>query len=425
MTTIENKMVGWIQRHIGIIAFVVAIVASVMIRIQLMPYRGADALIFLIPWSQEMGQRGFSFLATGVGNHNVLAQLLLYVCTLLPIDTIDGVKIFSMVFDYLLALGMALVVYTLRQDKPKKERRNAALLTYAVAVLLPLPILNSAYWAQNEAIYATFVLLAVWCLLKQKYIPAFLWFGVAISIKLQAIFILPLFVMLYFLHRKFSALCFLIPPAMLFCSAIPAVAAGNSPWYSFSVYALQTDNDKAIWMNYPGLQLLSGAWDYENLGAVAVGATVLVLFFMLVWLLYRHAQVQGEGLLLLAAWVCMVCVMMLPGMHDRYGFLAETLLWVWALAYPQKKKFIYAALLTFAGYCGYASFLFAVWPMPMEWVALLNVGVFLAFTWHVAKTLGTGAAGQKEKEQAAPNQFIEEELSLHGCAEGKGAATDS
>jgi Gpi18-like mannosyltransferase len=293
------------------------------------------------------------------------------------------------VFDYLLAFAMALIVYQLQNEKPKKERRRKTMLMYAVAVLLPLPILNSAYWAQNDAIYATFVLLCVWCLLKQKYIPAFLWFGVAISIKLQAIFMLPLLVMLYFLHKKFSILSFLIPPAALWVSTLPAIFMGAGLWVGFETYFLQTENDLVLFMNYPNVHALVYDWDYENVSTVVVLGTMLVLFFMLAWLMWRRVNVQGEGLLLLAAWCPLVCAMLLPGMHDRYAFLTEILLWVWAVVYPERKKFIYAFWFSLAGYFAYASFLWGAWPLP-TWVPVANVGMFVAFTWHVARTLGGG-----------------------------------
>ena len=74
----------------------------------------------------------------------------------------------------------------------------AAITAFTVIWISPVVLFNSSMWAQCDSIYTFFALLAVYLLYKEKNIPAFVFLGIALSFKLQAIFVLPFFLFIYF-----------------------------------------------------------------------------------------------------------------------------------------------------------------------------------------------------------------------------------
>ncbi len=73
-----------------------------------------------------------------------------------------------------------------------------ALLGYVATLLAPVMILNSSFWGQADSIYTAALLACLYFLLLRRNWLAFLSFGIAFAFKLQAIFLAPLLVILWF-----------------------------------------------------------------------------------------------------------------------------------------------------------------------------------------------------------------------------------
>lgn len=55
----------------------------------------------------------------------------------------------------------------------QKKNDKVFFITFAVVIMLPTVILNSAYWGQCDSIYTTFIILTLLYLYKGKYHGAF------------------------------------------------------------------------------------------------------------------------------------------------------------------------------------------------------------------------------------------------------------
>lgn len=92
------------------------------------------------------------------------------------------IKIFAMVFDFLGAFSIFLLV-----KKDEQTRYLPFFLLFNIAY-----IYNSIIWGQIDAIFTNFALLAIIFAIRQQAIPAILLYILAINTKLQAIIFFPL-----------------------------------------------------------------------------------------------------------------------------------------------------------------------------------------------------------------------------------------
>ena len=58
------------------------------------------------------------------------------------------------------------------------------LITYALVLIIPTVMLNSGMWGQCDSIYTTFVILALYFLVKEKYSLSFIMLGISFAFKL-------------------------------------------------------------------------------------------------------------------------------------------------------------------------------------------------------------------------------------------------
>lgn len=111
--------------------------------------------------------------------------------------------------------------------------------------------------------------------------------GVSFAFKLQAVFVLPLFLFVYFTERKFSAARFLLVPCTMVILSSPIVLWGRSLTEVVKIYFDQTGTYQAMSVSYPSpWLLLCQAWEqtqYVHLKNAAIIVAVFVLAMLMVW----------------------------------------------------------------------------------------------------------------------------------------------
>ena len=167
-----------------------------------------------------------------------------------------------------------------------KHKVKIALLLYSIVLFLPTVFLNSAYWSQADAIYTAFVLISLLYLMKQKYIKAFIFLGIAFAFKLQFIFILPLYILVYISERKFTIFHFLIPIATNFVMSIPSLIFGNTISKCIEIYIGQAGTySQYITLNFPNLYSIyfgggsSNLIDNPNKYLPVIGIYITIFIF--------------------------------------------------------------------------------------------------------------------------------------------------
>lgn len=256
MSQLEHKLISGIQSHINIIYFSFISICGFLLRYSLKNVISGDAAVCLLPWYDTIQQEGgMRALKYQVGNYNFIYQTAIALMTYLPIPPLYAYKCLSGVFDYALATICGFVSYkiTLKEDSKK-----IGLITYTLVLLSPIVILNSSAWAQCDSIYCFFIVAAFIFLCKESYFLSFILLGLSFAFKLQAIFVLPFFLMVWFVRKNFSVINFIFIPVVMMITAIPAIFLGRENAFLdvFRIYIEQTDTYHSLFKSYPSFWCL-------------------------------------------------------------------------------------------------------------------------------------------------------------------------
>lgn len=330
--TIENKVLDFIESHQIIFFLLFFTGAALVIRFCLFPKESGDFQVFLRPWFNELKLNGgFSALANYPGDYNVPYMTILAFLTYLPIDPLYSIKMVSILGDLLLAFSAYLLVCTVMQGK--KNQKWYAILAYLTVLFLPQVILNGSCWGQCDAIYASFILLSLNYLFQDKPTISFILLGISFAFKLQFIFILPFYIILYFLERKFSFFHFLIIPIVNIMMCLPAMIMGKPFLDCMTIYFHQSSAQSDIltrnFINiYQILQV-----DSSIFTKAGILFTISICAFLLFYLWNKKIKLNLEKKLLLGTWLIIIITYFMPAMHERYLFVGEILGVLYYLCY--------------------------------------------------------------------------------------------
>ena len=194
MLKIEKTILKWIEDRIWIFAFIGFSIIGIAVRYTIRDVQSPDYVGFLSLWYDEIKNAGgMKALGYQVGNYSMAYQTLIALLTYLPIDSLYAYKLLSCLFDFGLSILVANLVYQLTSN----NKLQSSCIAYALTLLSPIVILNSGAWAQCDAIYVFFCVASIMAVIKEKYALTFILFGVALAFKLQAIFLLPFFIVYY------------------------------------------------------------------------------------------------------------------------------------------------------------------------------------------------------------------------------------
>lgn len=399
MFGIERKFWTWAEKNLHMILVLLVSAAGLLIRLSLRQFFSDDAGWYLLPWYDEIVESGqLGALDRQVGNYNILYQFLIALMTYLPIPALFCYKILSCIFDYLLAGAAAYLAGQITE----KGRKWKCLAAYAVVLFSPVVTANSALWAQCDSIYTFWIIMAMIALVKGRYVRTFVFYGIALSFKLQAVFFLPFLLFVYFYSKKFTALYFGIIPAAMCLSALPGLVMGRNPGDIFTVYMEQTQEYPRLSSGYPTPWLFisnSGAAEiYQLYKGYAVGLALCALAAWMTFWLIRRVALTPSNMVYMAFILVYTAVLLLPAMHERYGYVYEILAAV--ILFRNRKTIpLFAALLGIS-MCSYGSFLHYR-AADYDLLAVVNCMVYLAYgfllTGQMAGGRRDGLEGQSEE----------------------------
>lgn len=338
------------------IIFLVSIcIISFLMRFSLRHIVSQDVTGFLNPWMDIISHNGgFKSLSLDFANYNYPYMYIL--CLISYLDTSFSsmylIKLVSIIFDYISAFIMFLIIYEITQNTRK------SCLGFAGILLLPTVFLNSSAWAQCDIIYVTFLLLSYYCLLKNKSCFSMLFFGLSFSFKLQAIFFLPFLIILW-LKRKVRLTHFTLIPAVFILTSIPALCLGKSFSDILAVYIGQTGNYPDLTMNYPNIYSFVANNEFSAyLSSTGLYLTVAFLG-CLAFYIYTHKCILTRELMITTLLFSVsVTIFCLPHMHERYGFMLDIFSIIYCLTSFNFKKLITFIIFNTISLLSYIPFLF-------------------------------------------------------------------
>ena len=361
----------------AVISVILLGIIGILVRIPGFDHLSGDMIDCYLPWydSVPAGQ-GLKVLLNYEGDYGIPYATILLLLHYIPGQALYKIKAVSIVFEYLAAFAAGLLASHFFEEKKKYISFIAA---FGLTLLYPALVMNGAWWGQFDASYAAFVLLMIYALFKDKHALAFIYLGIALTLKLQTIFIIPFLIYYYYRRRNISLKYIILIPAVTIILYIPAYLAGYSFLTPITMYLEQTQEYPQMYMHYPGLwchfwQLA----DYEmfHLPVICWVATGLAL--MLILLMSKDKDLTDRTWIGIIFWSSLFPVYFLPAIHERYGLIAEVIAVIYAILYP-KRAWMGAALWATISWAIYQPMMMERFP-EQERTSILMAFVLIALT---------------------------------------------
>ena len=334
MAALAVFLVWWETRDLdGVVALLVPIGAAMLVRALCLDHASLDYEDFLSQWYAYFKTNGgFGAMKSSVGNYNVPYLYFMAAISYLNVPDLYLIKLFSILWDVVLAWGCFRLVRSLTKER---QGGGAPLIAFGAALLLPMVVLNGAYWGQCDVIYGALAIHAAALVPEGKNKTSVALMAVAFSFKLQAIFILPLWGVLWLAGTvKFRELW--VFPLVYLGTILPAVLMGKPIGDILGVYFNQMgENSGRLTLNAPSVyQFIPYGTEVNEglacaLGIAAAGALVLALLGLGFWL---RGRLDWDTAMTIAVVLCIGVPFFLPRMHERYFFLADVFTLCWACA---------------------------------------------------------------------------------------------
>src|SRR3989344_3735802 len=358
------------RKNLGII---ILIIITIILRLSLFNFKSGDYLYNLSPWVEIIKTNGHFFsLKEAFSNYTPPYLYILVLLSYLPVPTLYSIKLVSIIFDYVIAFLVMLIV------KEKYKNGFIPWLSFFTVLFTPTVILNGAVWAQCDAIYVSGLIAMVFFLIKKKWGPALLCFSLAFAFKLQTIFLFPLLIT-FFLKEKKIRKYFILIPLLYLLFILPNYLLGRKFSDLLTIYwNFQINEDyglKRLTMNAANLyQWIPNRLVDIILPLGLVFAFSFTLFFIL-FIYRRRYSLNKETVVKLSFLFSLTLPFLLPRMHERYFFAADVTSIIYAFYFP---RFYYVPVYVItAALFAYLRYLFGI-NINLSFLALLLLLVIFA-----------------------------------------------
>ena len=374
------------------------IMLTMLARVSMLDFVTADYTSFLSGWVELFREGGFKTLGQNVGDYNLLYQYVLLLIAKTPLHDLYLIKLFTVIFDYALAIAMMRAAGCFAGEK-------AALPVMMLVCALPTTLIDGACWGQCDTVYAFLVVMSLYWMKTKKPVRAAVMLSLAFAFKLQTIFFFPV-VLLALIHGEYKPKHALAFALAYLVTMLPAMAAGRSFADALGVYANQSmgqyydrlfynapnlyaffplrefaNRQEFTWMRYlSGLdgELANPYIDealtptYQN--AALYACVLLTLLVVVYWLLHAR-EITPEMTLDFALFFAIFLPFVMPKIHDRYFFLADMLSILYA-ARHRSRRFM-PLLVVSASLMSYMPFITRQRPVDMRILALMMLAALV------------------------------------------------
>jgi Gpi18-like mannosyltransferase len=334
---------------------------AIVIRARLYGFLSGDLKDAFLGWCRDIEKKGFAKALIHASNYNAPYLYVLWLATKLPLQRVFVLKGLSILCDFVAAGATAWMVHHAFRSKPR------TLLAGFAFLVTPTVVLNSALWGQCDMVYTAPLLMALAAMLGRHPKVASALFGVAVSVKLQAVFLFPLLgIWVYRRELPWRALLFV--PAVFLITLVPAWISGCSIVDLLMIYPKQIHQYSALTMSAPTVFALLAdepAW----LGPFGVWFAAAVALALFVACVRAKRQTTPTVLVQEALVFASLIPFLLPHMHERYLFLADTLSILYCFFFP--RRYWVAVFMVSASLVGYSSYVFGKTPVPLTLAATM------------------------------------------------------
>lgn len=379
-----------LKKPLHIIVAILLIAIAFCSRFFVLDYETSDYTIFLSGWVENFRQHdGFAALSGQFGNcnYNIPYLYFLALFSYSNVNSLYLIKLLSIFFDVLLAWAVMLIV---RRYTRSDTRSLAAFFT---TLMLPTVFINSSVWGQCDSIYVSLALLGVYFAFDDRPVLSMVLAALSFGFKLQAVFILPVYVVLW-IYGKFNWKHFLVFPLTYIVLVLPAVLLGRPFIETLTLYIDQSGtvgsglnyNSPSIysfiqyyipdWLSaYISPYDATAAFAYQNslpesftepLSAYGIAAAFVFMGAVLGVCFALRRRLNDRAVLAAAVLLVVGIPFLLPHMHERYFFAGDILTLLLAFVAPPYAAA--AVLAQFASLLGYHAYL------KMRYLLLMDRG---------------------------------------------------
>lgn len=380
----------YIQKYKYELFIIIISILAIFIRCMFFNVVSGDYKYFLEGWFNTLKANGGIFaIKDHIGNYTAPYMLILGILTYIPINSLYTIKIVSVIFDFIGAFVGARIVYKL--CKNEKYKKLLSLCTYATILFSPTVILNSSAWGQCDMIYATFVLASLLFLFDKKYTKTFIFLGIAFSFKLQTIFILPLYIILYLKGEDMSILNFFIIPITVLVVNIPALLLGRPIETLITQYMTQVGQYKELTMNLTNIYTFVPNY-YKVFSTAGIIFTIFIFAMLTMFILSYKFAINNKIILQISILSILICNYFLPSMHERYIYIAGILGIIYFFI-DRRKWYIPLGIISISFFC-YINYLFDYLMFPKVIMAIVFLLIIIKLAIDLVKNIIT--QGSKE-----------------------------
>ncbi|MBP3890774.1 MAG: hypothetical protein J6D29_01235 [Solobacterium sp.] len=335
-------------------------IVSLVLRMISTLHTTSDDYLVFIDWISHYETYGYQGLGIALGDYYIPQNILLYLMSILPFDIRINISLFSWIAEYITIYYLyKLIRLYLVEDTETNHRK--ALLTSTLTLYLPMVFMNSSVWKQCDAIYVLFMIMSVYYFLLDKPGMSFAMMGISFSLKQQAIFLLPYYIIMYVVKRKKGFWYVIWLPIIFFLAGLPAVILGQSMQDVYLRFFNQAGMYSMLTFSYPNIYGFEFTHILNRYYGTLMKIALLLTTLSFVWIgltsLAKKNRFDIPTQILFAGFVNFTCCMFLPAMHERYDYFTILLVVIILLTYDRSWMFP-AFLFTIGTFVTYMSYLF-------------------------------------------------------------------
>ncbi|MDD7572524.1 MAG: hypothetical protein SPG76_04705 [Candidatus Enterosoma sp.] len=331
-----------LDRLIPILFILLATVIAFVARYFAAKFPTNDVVGFILNgWMKQIENVGFKNFYKVDADYSPLYLFIIACLTKLPKGELVNINGYSFYLNqmyylksiyFLCELLIAIGIYLIIHDVTKN--RLLGVIGYCVFLFLPVQFSNSALWGNSDTMYFLCFVYILLFVLKGKSFFAWFFFGLALSLKLQAVFIAPFLFYLMF-NRKLKFYPIYASLLALFLSFVPAYLCGASFSEPFHFFKAQVNGYSKLTLGCANLWQLFGVYNMDKADSPLNAASIIIglgAIFVLTAILYlRKVKLTKENIITVSVFLIGICPFFLPHMHERYFYAVDVLVLVYAL----------------------------------------------------------------------------------------------
>lgn len=342
----------WINNNACAILITIFTLLGFLIRYLVVQYPTNDVVGFILNgWMKSMLNVGFKNFYTVDADYSPLylftINVIAHTLPKGPEVTVNGytyylywmyyLKSIFFLTDLLTAIACYLIVKRITGSK------TYAAIAYIVSFFLPVQFVNSAMWGNCDSLYFCVFAWMIYAILRHHDFVVYFLLGLGLSIKLQAVFIIPFICYLIASHRMRLYPIFMLPIAILL-SFVPSYICGAPLAQPFEYFTTQLNRYSQLtlgcanfWKFFPAVNKDTSS-SVVNSASTIIGLSFIAVLTAIVY--FRRIRLDDRSIVIVATFLMAIVPFFLPHMHERYMYVLEAMAIVYCLVRKGRYWFI-------------------------------------------------------------------------------------